>query len=259
MTAPSGAVTRRALVTGGTSGTGAAIAAVLRRDGAEVWTTARTRPEDHPDPQRFHAADLTTASGTTSVADAMAAVGGVDVLVHVVGGSATPSGGFRAAQDEHWEAELQLNLLAAVRLDRALVPAMVAAGRGAVVHISSIQRKMPLFDGTLAYAAAKAALTAYSKGLASEVAPHGVRVNSVAPGFIRTTAADHLVARIAEADGGSLAEALAKLMASLGGIPLGRPAEPSEVAELVSFLVSERASAITGAEHVIDGGTIRTL
>ena len=118
---------------------------------------------------------------------------------------------------------------------------------------------MPLSDGTLAYAAAKAALTTYSKGLATEIAPFGVRVNSVAPGFIRTAAAERLIERIADAGDGSRDIALQQLMLSLGGIPLGRPAEPAEIAELVTFLVSERASAITGAEHVIDGGTIRTV
>lgn len=117
----------------------------------------------------------------------------------------------------------------------------------------------PLGDGTLAYAAAKAALTTYSKGLAIEIAPFGVRANSVAPGFIRTSAAERLIERMADAGDGSRDTALQRLISSLGGIPLGRPAEPDEIAELVKFLVSDRASAITGAEHVIDGGTIRTV
>jgi NAD(P)-dependent dehydrogenase (short-subunit alcohol dehydrogenase family) len=250
---------RRALVTGGTQGTGAAVVDLLRSDGIDVWATARSLPDGHVLEDRFVAADLSTPAGTTAVAEAMAAVGGVDVIVHVVGGSSTPAGGFRVIGDDHWEHELQVNLLAAVRLDRALLPPMIAAGGGAVVHVSSIQRRMPLSDGTLAYAAAKAALTAYSKGLAVEAAPHAVRVNSVAPGFIRTESAERLIERIAAADDISENAALDKLMASLGGIPLGRPCEPEEVAELVAFLVSDRASAISGAEHVIDGGTLRTL
>jgi len=181
-----------------------------------------------------------------------------DILVHVVGGSHSPSGGFAALSDEQWQAELNLNLLAAVRLDRGLLPAMIAARSAAVVHISSIQRHMPLFEATLGYAAAKAALTTYSKGLANEVGPAGIRVNTIAPGFVQTDGANGLIDRISGSAGVSRDAALQQIMDSLGGIPLGRPAQPDDTAELVAFLVSDRTRSITGAEYVLDGGTLPT-
>ena len=123
-------------------------------------------------------------------------------------------------------------------------------GSGVIIHVSSIQRRLPLFEATLAYAAAKAALTTYSKGLSNEVGPRGVRVNTIAPGFIETTAAQRLIARLAEGTGTDDATARKSLMDSLGGIPIGRPGRPEEVAELVAFLVSGRAASIHGSEYV---------
>jgi NAD(P)-dependent dehydrogenase (short-subunit alcohol dehydrogenase family) len=129
---------------------------------------------------------------------------------------------------------------------------MTEAGSGVIVHVSSIQRRMPLDEATLGYAAAKAALTTDSKGLANEAGPTGVRVNTVAPGFVQTEGADGLIDRIARGAGIDTGHD------SLGGIPIGRPAQPAEAAELVAFLVSDRARAINGGEYVIDGGTLPT-
>jgi NAD(P)-dependent dehydrogenase (short-subunit alcohol dehydrogenase family) len=246
---------RRALVTGASRGTGAATVARLRAAGADVLGTARTAPDDN-----YLTADATTLDGLdTIVAGVRDRFGALDILVHTLGGSSTPAGGFAAATEDHWQREVALNLLAAVRLDRALLPAMLDAGGGAVVHVSSIQRRLPLFDSTLPYAAAKAALTTYSKGLARELAPRGIRVNVVSPGAIRTSSADAMADRLARHHGVDHAGAWQMITEALGGIPLGRPAEPAEVAELVAFLVSDRAAAITGAEHTIDGGTVPTV
>jgi NAD(P)-dependent dehydrogenase (short-subunit alcohol dehydrogenase family) len=251
---------KRALVTGGTRGIGEAIVQRLRGAGATVVTTARSTPHDLLQPDLFVAADLSTAEGAETVVRFVRdRLGGVDILVHNVGGSSAPSGGFAALTDDAWQQALNSNLLAAVRLDRALLPLMVTQGSGVIIHISSIQRRLPLFEATLAYAAAKAALTTYSKGLSNEVGPQGVRVVSVAPGFTETTAATALIDQLAANAGTDRQAARAHLMQSLGGIPLGRPAWPTEVAELVAFLASDRAASITGSEYVIDGGTIPTI
>jgi NAD(P)-dependent dehydrogenase (short-subunit alcohol dehydrogenase family) len=251
---------KRALVTGGTQGVGAATVARLVAAGARVATTARSeRPSTDPS-DLFVRADVSTPDGVRSVAEAvLERYGGIDVLVHVVGGSSAPAGGFSALTDEEWRRELDLNLLSAVRLDRALLPVMLNQRSGVVVHVTSIQRVLPLYDATLAYAAAKAALATYSKGLANEVGPKGVRVVSVAPGFTETSAAHGLILRLAKEQGVDEGAARRRLMESLGGIPVGRPNRPEEVAELIAFLVSERAATIHGAEYVIDGGTVPTV
>jgi NAD(P)-dependent dehydrogenase (short-subunit alcohol dehydrogenase family) len=179
--------------------------------------------------------------------------------VHVVGGSSAPAGGFAVLDDEEWQRALDLNLFPAVRMDRALLPMMLAQGSGVIVHITSIQSRLPLADATIAYAAAKAALANYSKGLSKEVSPKGVRVVRVSPGWVETDGAVGLVNELAAKQGTDYNGARNLLMNSLGGIPIGRPAKPDEVAHLVAFLASSRAASITGTEYVIDGGTVPTV
>jgi NAD(P)-dependent dehydrogenase (short-subunit alcohol dehydrogenase family) len=250
---------RRVLVTAGTKGAGKATVRRFLAGGARVVTAARSAP-DGPDGSEFVQADLTTPEGCATLAEtAIERLGGIDVLVHVVGGSSAPAGGFSALTEAHWRAEFDLNLMPAVRLDRLLIPQMLERGSGAVVHVSSIQGRLPLPDSTTAYAAAKAALTTYSKALSKEVGPKGVRVNVVSPGWIMTEASGRLLERIAEGSGGTIEDARQSVLAGLGGISLGRPAEPEEVAELIAFLASVRASAIHGGDYVIDGGTIPTV
>ena len=251
---------KRALVTGGTQGVGAAIVSRLSAAGAKVATTARSERPSSDASDLFVRADVTTSDGVITVSRAvLERYGGLDILVHNVGGSSAPAGGFSALTDEAWQGELDLNLLAAVRLDRALLPEMLKRRSGVIVHVTSIQRVLPLHDATLAYAAAKAALATYSKGLANEVGPKGVRVMAVAPGFTETMAAHRLILRLAEERGVDENAARRGLMDSLGGIPIGRPNRPEEIAELIAFLVSDRAATIHGAEYVIDGGTVPTV
>jgi NAD(P)-dependent dehydrogenase (short-subunit alcohol dehydrogenase family) len=250
---------RRALVTGATRGIGAAVVTRLREEGAMVLATARNRG-GHAEGEAFVPADITTADGCDRVANAVREqFGGIDIIAHVLGGSSAPAGGFAVLDDAQWRRELDLNLFPSVRLDRALLPMMLAQGSGVIVHVTSIQREVPLYEATMAYAAAKAALGNYSKGLAKEVGPKGVRVVMVSPGWVETEAAVALVERLAEESGADYATARANLMLSIGGIPIGRPNQPREVADLIAFLASPRAATITGVEYRIDGGSVPVI
>ena len=250
---------RRALVTGGTKGVGSAVVESLLNAGARVVATARSVPDSSPDGVRYVAADLTTAEGCRIATDAaLDCLGGIDIVVNVVGGSDAPPGGYAMLSDELWEAAINLNLMTAVRVDRALLPAMLKQGSGVIIHVTSIQHQLPLPESTTAYAAAKAALSTYSKSLSKEVTPKGVRVVRVSPGWIETEAAVRFAERLAEQQKTDYEGVKKIIMDSLGGVPLGRPSRPQEVADLITFLASPRAGSITGTEYVIDGGTVPT-
>lgn len=249
----------RALVTAGTKGLGAAVVQMLADAGAKVIAVARTVPDSSSEWVRYIAADITTADGCATVAKGVLdRLGGIDIIVNVLGGSSAPPGGFAALTDDEWFKELNLNLMPAVRLDRALLPSMIAQGSGVIVHVTSIQHLLPLPESTTGYAAAKAALSTYSKSLSKEVTPKGIRVVRVSPGWIETEAAVALAKRLAADAGTDLEGGKQIIMKALGGIPLGRPSKPQEVANLIVFLVSPLAGAITGTEHIIDGGTVPT-
>jgi len=183
-------------------------------------------------------------------------LGGIDIIVHVVGGSSAPAGGFAVLDDNEWQRALDLNLFPAVRLDRALLPAMIAQGSGVIIHVTSIQGAMPLPEATIAYAAAKAALANYSKGLSKEVSPKGIRVVRVSPGWVETEAAVGLVNELA-AIRALITTARESADAVAGRHPDWTARQPREGCGSRRVPRLARAASITGAEYVIDGGTVR--
>lgn len=251
---------KRVLVTGGSKGIGAAIVARLAAAGARVASTARAEPAGGIPTHlaRFIVADLTTGQGVRHlVTGVLDAFGGVDIVVHNAGGGDATPGPASSFDDGEWQRSLDLNLLAPVRIDRALLPYLLDQRSGVIVHITSIARSLPR-TGPLPHAAAKAALSNYSKGLATQLAPSGIRVNRIMPGLIETDGVQKYLDGVVESTGADRAAARELVMTALGGIPLGRPGTPADVAELVAFLVSDRAGWITGVEYVIDGGTLPT-
>jgi NAD(P)-dependent dehydrogenase (short-subunit alcohol dehydrogenase family) len=251
---------KRVLVTGGTKGMGVEIVRRFHLSGARVATTARSPSPQTPSSVLFIAADIATPSGAEAVVMHLQHEwGGLDILINNVGAAQTKPGGFESLSDEDWQNVLNVNLFGAVRLDRAFIPGMIERKSGVVVHISSVAHHLPFSNSTLSYSAAKAALSTYSKGLAKGVAPHGVRVNVISPGFIETAGAHGMIMKIASNDGISEDAARQVIMDMIGGIPVGRTGKPAEVAELVAFLASERAAFISGVDYVLDGGTIPTV
>ena len=248
---------KRALVTGGTKGIGKAIADQLAQAGAQVIVTARNHPGEGHSAHHFIAADLTLPEHVSNLErEINETVGGIDILINNVGGLTTPGGGFSTLTDAHWESELQLNLLAAIRLDRVLLPNMIGQKSGVIIHISSVAGRQPLWNLNMAYAVSKAALNSYSKALATELASQGVRVLTVSPGATKTPPMEKVIQDYADSTGLSVADAFGQLLSQVGGIPMGRMAEPEEIASLVHFLISPAAAYLTGTNYAIDGGSL---
>ncbi|MGH8141996.1 MAG: oxidoreductase [Steroidobacteraceae bacterium] len=235
---------RRALITGGTRGIGAAIAQRLIDAGAKVVVAARTRNDATPAAATFVAGDLTTSEGVTAIATkAIAALGGLDILVNHAGGGRAFLEGSWTIPDKEWHDSFALNVFAAIRLTSAVLPALRASKAAAVVNISSAAATMP-FGPFAHYGAAKAALDYYSRTLAVELAASGVRVNVVSPGVISTPGSDEF----ARTTPGFSSDNW------LQNIPLGRIGAAEDIAEAVALLVSGRGKFTTGANYRVDGG-----
>ncbi|EHB66067.1 SDR family oxidoreductase [Paenibacillus lactis] len=229
---------KRALVTGGTRGIGKAIVQRLHAGGAEVIAAARSLPEALPEGVGFIQADVSLQEGVDHmIQETIRMFGGLDILINNAGGSSTSTAGALAITDEDWQTTFNVNLFSSVRLDRGFLPYKVRQQSGVIVHISSIQRKLP-GNMTMPYSAAKAALVNYSKNIATQFGPMGIRINAVAPGFTETESAERLIERMAEQAGTDYLAARQQLMDELGGIPLGRP-NPRRLPSLPSVLETQ--------------------
>ncbi|MFC7329446.1 SDR family oxidoreductase [Marinactinospora rubrisoli] len=255
---------KTAVVTGASRGIGLAVVRNLIDEGVRVVAGARTvTPELRDTGAIAVSVDLSTADGPGRLVEtALGELGDLDVLVNNVGGGDTGAdqvGGFLSFDDDQWRGHFDLNFLSAVRTTRAAVPALLRR-RGAIVNISSNGARMP-HSGPVPYTTAKAALTALGKALAEEFGPQGLRVNTVSPGMVRTSlweGQDRYGAALATAMGTELGQLLTELPAAIG-MTTGRMVEPEEVAALVVHLVSPLAASVTGADHVIDGGAVKTV
>ncbi len=252
-----------AVVTGASQGIGLAVATALAAEGAHVVAGAR-KSSDELDAlvasgsTKSVVIDLSTPSGPADLAAVALARGAIDILINNVGGAHPRVGGFLSITDEDWAATMNLNLMAAVRMTRAVLPSMIAAGGGAIVTMSSVNAFLP-DPAVLDYSAAKAAVANFSKSLSKEVAQHNIRVNTVSPGPVSTAlwlGEGGVAQTVAGATGGDPAAVAQQAAADAA---TGRFTTPEEVADLMLFLASARAGNVTGADFTIDGGLIKTL
>lgn len=254
---------KTAVVTGASKGIGLAVTRALTEAGAHVVAGSRTQSTElgelvNAGKATFVPVDLTTASGPASLAEAAAQRGRIAILVNNVGSVTPRPGGFLTITDDDWLASWTLGFMAAVRTTRAVLPGMVDQSGGVIVMVGSVNAFLP-DPLVLDYSVVKAALTNFAKGLSKEVGPHGIRVVSVSPGPVATDLwlGDTGMARTMSDATGESAEDIAD--SAVGATPLGRFSTPPEVADLVTFLASDRAANITGADVTIDAGMITTM
>ncbi len=254
---------RTALVAASSKGLGRAVAEELAAEGARVILCARgaealaaTRAAlaDSGAEVTAVAADLTDPLQVERVIEVgVQAFGPIDILITNTGGP--PPGPFESHTPEAWSEAVRQNLDSVLNLTRSVLPAMKERRWGRIITITSVAVKQPV-DGLILSNSIRAAVTGFAKTLANEVAPFGITVNNVMPGYTRTERLDQLAADIAERSGGSVEDAFS---AWEGQIPLGRVGDPREFGALVAFLASERASYITGTSIAVDGGAIKAL
>jgi 3-oxoacyl-[acyl-carrier protein] reductase len=255
---------RVALVAAGSRGIGRAVAEELATEGARVAICARSRGD-----LEQAAAEICAATGAEIIAsvcdvsspadvarwvgEVKARWGRIDVAVCNAGGP--PAGPFEAHAPEIWQKAVELNFLSAVTLCREVVPCMKEARWGRIVMITSVAVKQPI-DGLILSNAVRAAVTGFAKTLSVELAPYNILVNNVCPGYTRTARLE-AVASAEAGRGGSAPEEV--VSAWEARVPMRRLGQPRELAALVAFLASERASYITGTTTAVDGGLCRSL
>lgn len=255
---------RVALVCGSTSGLGRAIATSFATEGCRVAVNGRdderlTQAVAHVASHASEAvqgfrADVSDQGQAEDLVQRVAKrFGSVDILVCNAGGP--PAVHFGDAAAESWQAALDLNLLSTIHLCRAAVPAMRRRQWGRIICLTSIAAKQPLSDLILS-STARAGVLGFAKALARDVAPHGITVNSVCPGYMHTQRVDELIERQVTQQARSRDAVVGAIVAE---IPMGRMGEPAELAHAVAFLASDRASYITGAALQVDGGFIRSI